>query len=236
MSNKKFFMVLDTETFGAKKVFDLGYSVIDRDGKVYEQGSFIVHDFFEDEDSIREFIHDEFCAKNAQIYLSALANGNEEFKICNFKDIRSEVNEVLKRYDATVCAYNVAFDLRALDKTTALLLCEPNFFTQDIKVIDIWAAALSTMCVTLPYLKFVTDNGLYTDKGNPKTSAESVYRFISDNPDFEELHMGYADVLIECAILVKCLKSHKKVDRDPVGFIIHNPSYKVMTQRFHTYF
>lgn len=226
MCNKKFFMVLDTETFSNYKVFDIGYSVIDRNGRIYESGSYIVDDMFTDDDLLSEFVHDSFSAKNRDVYLSAYITGSDEFKIASFEDIRDEVNEVLNRYNATLCAYNVAFDLRALDKTTKLLLNEPKFLMKPIEILDIWAAALSCLCPTISYVQFATEHGFLTKTGKPRTAAEPVYCFLIDEPDFEELHMGYADVLIECNILIACFKTHKKLDKKPVGCVQHNPYFK----------
>ena len=46
---KKLFLIVDTETFNGFEepiVYDIGFAVIDRTGKVYARYSFVVHDTF----------------------------------------------------------------------------------------------------------------------------------------------------------------------------------------------
>ena len=47
MSNKKYYMVIDTETCG-DYVFDIGYRLIDRKGNCYANGSYVVKEFIND--------------------------------------------------------------------------------------------------------------------------------------------------------------------------------------------
>jgi hypothetical protein len=56
-------------------------------------------------------------------------------------------------------------------------------------------------------------NGFVSDKGNISTSAETVYRFLTNNLDFQEEHKGLEDVLIETAIFAKCVAKKKKMSR-----------------------
>lgn len=62
------------------------------------------------------------------------------------------------------------------------------------------------------YQKFCFDNGFITNHKNPRPQlkAEILYRFITNNLDFEESHTGLEDVLIEKEIFVYCNKMHKK--------------------------
>ena len=52
------------------------------------------------------------------------------------------------------------------------------------------------------------------------TSAENVYRFESQQPDFIEAHTAFADTEIEAEILVRTLKRKKKfkIVRNPKDF------------------
>ena len=46
------------------------------------------------------------------------------------------------------------------------------------------------------------------------TNAETVYKYLTKNADFEEEHTGLADVHIELEILCKCLTYHEKINRN----------------------
>ena len=63
------------------------------------------------------------------------------------------------------------------------------------------------------YHKFCTDNGFVSKSGNISTSAETVYRFLTNNPDFEEEHKGLEDVEIEVKIFAECIKKKKRMNR-----------------------
>jgi hypothetical protein len=68
------------------------------------------------------------------------------------------------------------------------------------------------ICTQKSYKKFIDDNGLRTEKGNMKTSAEIVYAYMIDDAKFEEQHTGYEDVKIEVAIMARCFRQHKKMN------------------------
>jgi hypothetical protein len=55
--------------------------------------------------------------------------------------------------------------------------------------------------------KQFTASGLYF-----KTSAESTFRYLTNDYKFEESHTAYEDCLIECEILIKCLRM-KAIDK-----------------------
>ena len=65
------------------------------------------------------------------------------------------------------------------------------------------------------YIEFCKGHGFMTEKGNVQTKAEVVYKYLTNNLDFEEEHTGLADVLIEYRILLTALKAHKKIDWKP---------------------
>ena len=48
-----------------------------------------------------------------------------------------------------------------------------------------------------------------------QTKAEVVYKYLTNNLDFEEEHTGLSDVLIEYRILLTALKTHKKINWKP---------------------
>lgn len=51
------------------------------------------------------------------------------------------------------------------------------------------------------------NNKFISEKGNLRTNAEIVYCYMTQNPEFEEVHKGMEDTTIEFAILSWCKKS-----------------------------
>ena len=69
---------------------------------------------------------------------------------------------------------------------------------------DIWGYACQYITNTQSYKNFCEANEFFTDTGNYKQSAEVVYRYLMQDTDFTEAHMGLYDVDIEAIILQYC--------------------------------
>ena len=54
------------------------------------------------------------------------------------------------------------------------------------------------------YREFCLENGYVTQYGQNRYTAEVLYRFLTGNNNFEEVHKGIDDVLIEKEILLAC--------------------------------
>lgn len=235
MPTRKLYMVLDTETVTpARTVFDLGYRIIDRKGEVYATGSYLVRETVATVDGIGEMVTDSFTKSKAPRYLASVIGGMGEFDVVDFATLREEVNMLIDRYNPVLAAYNITFDLNALNKTSQKLL-GVDFFDRMPELFDIWAAAMSTICKAARYIQFIADNGITTDKGNPQTGAEAVYKFITGNTDFEEAHTAAADCEIEAEIFAACLKTHRKMKRTPVRMCMHDDDWKEIVARYHAY-
>lgn len=71
---------------------------------------------------------------------------------------------------------------------------------------DIWGMCCETLLNRDKYKKFCLDFDMLTESGDFfKTSAESSYRYLIQNFNFEEAHTALADVEIESKILSKIL-------------------------------
>ena len=235
MSAKKYFCILDTETVSrARKVFDVGYKIIDRSGRVYEENSYVVAEQLETVHGIAEMMNDPFTQSKCMDYFANIIGGTGKYEVSPFDTIRDIVNDAINEYNATLCAYNIAFDINALNKTSQLY-CGCDFFEEMPETLDIWAAAMSTLCCVKKYIKFIADNSIVTDKGNPQTGAEAMYKFITGNLEFEEAHTALEDCDIEAKILVSCINTHRKMARGTVGMCLHNPYWQDIVQRYYEY-
>lgn len=217
-----YYMVLDTETCDkyARKtdqpepwnslVYDIGFTVVD--SKTFEQmanGSFVVAETFNNS----HLMNSSYYADKLPAYREGISlDESGDWQMLPFIEIYQYIKDVIKKYNIKkVWAYNCKFDNAALNSTIRTYSngFVNYFFPFGVKVCDIWDYA-SCITATKGYLKFVSEHGLFSGKGNPKTSAEAVYAYITTAPDYIERHTAYEDALIECEILKAAKKKHTR--------------------------
>lgn len=190
-------------------IYDFGWQVIDKRGKVYEEKSYIVKDIFERETALMQ---SAYYAKKIPQYLQEIAEGKRV--VATFYEIRKDFLETLARYETnTIAAHNARFDYRASNVTQRWLTKSKYryFFPYDIEIWDTLKMATDVICKMPTYIAFCEQNGYMTKhkKPRPKATAEVLYRFISGNVAFNEAHTGLEDVDIERQILAYCFRQHK---------------------------
>jgi len=208
---KKYFITLDVETTGGfvqKIVYDLGFAIHDKKGNIVYEKSFLIDEIFNDE----QLMAGAYYAEKVPMYRQQLADGQHE--LTNFATAREILILACQRFKPTVVmAYNLNFDMDALQKTAKRLLKRDKFLDVRVGLVepkDIWSYACEVLFSQKSFAKFAFKHGLYSDKGNYKTSAEVAYAYMTNNPSFEEEHTGLEDVRIEVAIFARCEKQNKK--------------------------
>lgn len=215
-------IVLDCETCPLDKdlksvlpsnmwVYDLGWAIVDKRGKVYETKSFINADIFLGENNSMKSAY-----YNAKIpkYWDKIKSGHHT--LTSFYNIRKEfLNDIEKYNIKQVYAHNMRFDYGSLQNTQRWLTKSKYrfFFPKDIEICDTLKMARDVIGKMPTYKRFCENNGYLTKNGRLRFTAEILYRFISQNCDFEESHTGLEDVMIEKEILAYCYKQHKKMRR-----------------------
>ena len=212
---KHFYLVLDIETANHADdalAYDIGIAIIDRFGNVYAKFSFVCYDIFELE---KELMTSAYYARKIPEYYEGIESG--ERVVATLYEIRKVIHELCKEYDVkAIMAYNAYFDTTGSNRTLRYVTKSKYryFFPYGIPVHCIWHMACQTICSQKKYYKFCIENGFVSKSGNIKTSAEAVYAFLTNNPDFEEEHKGLEDVLIEAEIFAECVKKKKKMNRN----------------------
>ena len=208
---RKYMLVVDVETtngFSNPLVYDIGFAVVDKMGRIYEKESFLVKEIFDNKNLMRT----AYYIDKYPLYLDGIAKG--EFERRYFFEIREIIFSIMKLYNINeVWAYNCNFDRNALNSTTKYLsedLIDDYFPPCEFHCI--WNFACSTILQQKTFFKNASEKEWVSEKGNVRTSAEISYRYITSENDFEEEHTGLQDVLIESAILAKCIAQHKKAD------------------------
>lgn len=111
------------------------------------------------------------------------------------------------------------------DKSKNEKFLEPTFElrNREYPVLDLWSLACERLVNTKSYKNFCFENKLFTNSGTYfKTSAETVFQYVTGNADFVEEHAALADAEIESEILVKCLRRGKvepKIKSFPFNFL-----------------
>ena len=224
MATKKHYMVLDTETVADARVpFYLGFTIIDRRGNIVEQGNFFTAEIVDNPTGLYLLCKDSFSRRKADFYLEAAKQQPQN--VMPFDIIADIINDTIKNYNATVCAYNAKFDVTVCENF-AQALSMPYFFAPGTEVWDIWNIALNIFCKSRNYVNFARENGFVTEKNNVSSSAETVYRYLTNNPDFVESHTALDDTNIEAEILTQAFKRHKPLVTDFAGAMFHHPIWK----------
>lgn len=220
---RKYFMILDTETAPIdntiKEVkptnmlaYDIGFSVVDRKGVVYETYSYVVEEIFIGEFSL---MRSAYYYNKIPQYLTDLINGNRILE--KFAHIHSVILEIMERYNINeVYAHNMMFDYWVLNKTNKWITGNWEFFPTGTECKCTLKMARETICKEESYILFCNENGYMTRHDTPRVraSAEIVYRYIIQDTTFIESHTALEDVMIEKEIFAYCREKiiRKKLD------------------------
>ena len=225
-------LVLDTETAntlayidsnGKEKLdmsnvlmYDCGWSVVDTHYGVYEERSFVNRDIFCDE---RDLMRSAYYGWKIPRYVEELRAGKRI--MATTYEIRQAMLEDFERYNIKhVAAHNARFDVNALNNTQrwATKSSFRYWFPYGTEIWDTMRMARDVIHKMPTYEKFCEENGFVTATGKLPTTAEVLYRFITDNPVFEESHTGLEDVQIEREIMWYCFRQHKPMRKE-----LYNP-------------
>ena len=216
---KKYYMVLDTETCPIDReleditptnmlVYDLGYTITDKKGNVYRTGSYIVSDIFFGEFYTK--MQSSYYADKIPKYMEQIAKGERVVK--TWKQISFILRKVLEEFDINVVvAHNARFDYGVLRNTKDYL--EEYPMLPYVEWWDTLKMARSILKERKSYKRFCEDNNFMTKNNQCRFTAEIIYRYLTNDLEFEESHTGLEDTLIEKDILAFCIKQHKKMDK-----------------------
>lgn len=221
---RKYMVVLDTETCPTVQTervdphnmlaYDIGWSIIDKTGKVYISRSYIVGETF----GCLNLMSSAYYADKIPYYINDLIAGTRTIEHLN--KIRGQLVSDMVTYNCTeVYAHNAYFDYTSLNATMEYFNKGKYFFPYAIKgkkveICDTLKMARDTILKMPTYKAFCEQYNLYTGNGRLSATAENLYRFITNNPYFIESHTALEDVTIEKEILAYCYKLHKKMRKN----------------------
>lgn len=196
--------VTDVETTIKRAiVFDVAWKAIDRKGRVYGRGSYLIREAFQ---------HDVpwYKEKMGLYYDDAF---HHRITPCNIFEARAAYNSQVKGlqecgHRIILAAYNSRFDFDKLPYTLSELSggTMTRWLDTAVEIMDIWDYWGES--VPRDYVKraAASKSGKYLS-----TSAEEAYRYESNQPEFVEYHRAWHDVEIESELLLKALSRKKKM-------------------------
>ena len=255
---RKYFLVLDCETatlphainyIGEERkniaiakplIYDLGWQVIDYQGRVYAKKNFLISEIF----SVPAVFDTAYYAEKRPLYLEKLDRGE-----IMLTDWRTAVRELIEDMDAceAVGAYNSMFDFKKAIPFTELYinqLYSPDFHkwldyqnsrvdelakggkfenpygfdetifrfrNKEYPLFDLWGLSCRHILNCDEYKEMCLDNEWQTASGKYfKTSAETAFRFFSGDMEFMEAHTAIDDAVIESMLFADIVKRTKR--------------------------
>lgn len=218
---RKYLIGIDTETCNGLEeegkidlsqslVYDIGWQVVDRKGNVYKKRSFVVAEIFLD----HELMKGAYYAEKIPQYWEDIQTGKRKLK--SLLNIWKTFLSDRKKYNVkNVFAHNAYFDYNALNNTIRLVTGSKYryFMPYCVEWWDTLKMARDVFSKNRKYSEYCQKNGYLTAHKHPQNrlTAEILWRYISNDPEFIESHTGLEDVEIETEIMVYCLKTHKKI-------------------------
>ena len=195
-------LILDTETTSLDKPFcyDCSWVIIDKDtGEKVDFKAYVIEQVWHNLPLFESAYYKDKRLK----YIDMMRKHEAEMDKWGY--IMRKLSQDIKKYNIEeVYAYNSEFDDKVIQYNCDWF--KTNNPLETIPIYDIWGYASQYVTNATDYQTFCENNERFTDTGNYKGSAEVVYQFLTNNPDFIEEHMGLFDSEIEAAILYECIQ------------------------------
>ena len=191
--------VIDTETTKNGYVYDLGVVIMNAaTGEVVATMNAIVEETFNNVSAMDT----SYYAGKIPSYIEAINAG--ELEVLPFSECFKRFSSLLESYNVrSIWAYNMAFDFKALNRTIAELSngFVTSFFPDSAKCYDLMSSAVNIIGNTRRYQKWAIAHDYVTPTGRARATAETMFRFITDDASFVEDHTALSDAIIEADIL-----------------------------------
>lgn len=193
-------------------VYDVGWAIVNRKGKVYKKRSYVVAEIFLD----KVLMDTAYFKEKIPQYWEDIKSGKRV--LTSFRKIRLQFLADRKKYNASVAfAHNAYFDYNALNNTLRYLTSSKYryFFPYKLELWDTLKMSRDVLGKKKAYTRFCDKYNYKTNHLTPQNryTAEILYRYLTGKNDFEESHTGLEDVEIEKEIFAYCLKKNKNCNK-----------------------
>ncbi len=208
---RDYYLTIDTETTGTLEnplIYDIGGAVHDRNGNIEETFSFVIYDVYKNKDLMQS----AYYAFKLPMYEKELEKGFR--KMVRFYTARNHILNLIDKYDIkAVLAYNMRFDLNALNNTLRTLTNgKRKYFFPFSKNCELWCThtMIKQIIKEKPRYKTWCEKYDYLSGNHqPKTSVEVLYKWLTKNHGFLEDHTSLEDALIEVDIFKYIVNQRK---------------------------
>lgn len=213
--NKRYTLILDTETVSNNKgfslygnyVFDIGATLCvieDSNITILENFNYLVEEIYKDEDLMKNYFFGEDR-------LNSFYKENSDIEICSWNKIIELFKRIIEDFEIEdYAAFNITFDMNSIQSTCDKLKTDNPF--KDLTKIDLYNKSCQALADDENYKIFCVENGRVTEKGNIKSDAESVFAYLFNAPSIIESHTALLDAILETKIYQWLLKEEKEQD------------------------
>lgn len=196
-------LIFDTETISLNRPFcyNLGYIIVDDKGKTLQQRNLIIKQIYDNKPLFATAYY--YCKK--PLYISAM-KGKKAKKVLWGVACKTMQHDIEKYNIQIAYAYNARFDIQTMS-------FNHSYFNNKIRPLDSVKVCdimdyLDPLTNTKQYKDYCFNNGFVTahTTPRPRKTAESVYSYITQQPNYKEEHTALEDSKIEYEILKTCLK------------------------------
>ena len=191
--------IIDTETTRSGMVYDLGVAIMNTStGAIVDTMNVVVEETFNNV----SVMNTSYYACKIPQYIEAINAGALE--VLAFSDCFKRFGALLESHNVrSVWAYNMAFDFKALNRTVAELSngFVTSFFPASVQCYDLMSSAINLVGNTRRYQKWAIKHDYVTPTGRARATAETMFRFITDDIAFVEDHTALSDAMVEADIL-----------------------------------
>lgn len=193
-------VIFDTETISIEKPFcyNIGYTIVTDKGEMLIERDFVVEQIWHN----TALFNTAYYANKRPIYVSRM-RGRKTI-MDKYGYICQTMCRDFKTFEVEAgFAYNSEFDERVFEFNCDWYKCINPF--DNIPIFDIRGYVHKFIAFTQTFQNFCDTHKLYTESGNYSTTAETLFKYISQQIDFVEEHTALSDSRIEKEILFECL-------------------------------
>lgn len=213
--NKRYTLILDTETVSNNKgfslygnyVFDIGATLCvieDSNITILENFNYLVEEIYKDEDLMKNYFFGEDR-------LNSFYKKNNDIEVCSWNKIIEHFKKIIEDLEIEdYAAFNITFDMNSIQSTCDKLKTDNPF--KDLTKVDLYNKSCQALADDENYKIFCVENGRVTEKGNIKSDAESVFAYLFNAPSIIESHTALLDAILETKIYQWLLKQEKEQD------------------------
>lgn len=213
--NKRYTLILDTETVSNNKgfslygnyVFDIGATLCvieDSNITILENFNYLVEEIYKDKDLMKNY----FFGKDR---LNSFYKEGNDIEIRPWNKIIEHFKKIIEDLEIEdYAAFNITFDMNSIQSTCDKLKTDNPF--KDLTKVDLYNKSCQALADDENYKIFCVENGRVTEKGNIKSDAESVFAYLFNAPSIVESHTALLDAILETKIYQWLLKEEKEQD------------------------